>query len=287
MTDSGEEKASLLWLRKIEPEILEVVSAPGQSTRFTFPLDSFASLFSETLRLDNVEIAKGVAEWRMQDNFLSGLGKSPISFAVQLSPLEGSFFWVMSYEDASKLVSWIRDKENNPFQIDHPDLLKGIYRFIFLESLRITKHLHVFGDLSPKVLDGQKFDSIGYTIDISLKKGEETLWGRLIVPKTLQISFEDHFSIKRPSLKTLSDSCSLSIPLSISLGSVELSQMELNSLNEGDVVMLDNLYYKPKEEKGNFNMLLGDTPLFQIKYKEGKMKIFDFVHSYQENDYAR
>ncbi len=287
MIESEESAASLLWLRKIEPELLEAMSTPGENTQFTFPLEEFGSLFSQTFHLDPVEIALGVTQWRMQDTFLSGLGKSPISFAVQLSPLEGAFFWVMSYEDLSLLVSWLRDKENNPFQIDHPDLLKGIYRFIFLESLRIIKNLKILGTLSPKVLDGQKFDSMGLSFDISIKKNDETLWGRLIVPKPLIASFQNNFSIKRPSIETLKNSPSLNIPLSFSLGTFELSQNELNSLSVGDFVILDNIYYKPKEDRGNFNLLMGETPLFQVKYKEGKMKIFDFVYSYQENDYAK
>ena len=287
MTDSKENASSLLWLKKIEPELLDVLNTPEKNTHFTFPLERFASLFSQTFHLKNVDIALGVTQWRIPDNFLSGLGKSPISFAVQLSPLEGALFWIMSYEDVSKLVSWLRDKENNPFQIDHPDLLKGIYRFIFLESLRITKNLHILSTLSPKVVDGQKFDTIGLSFDISLRKNDETLWGRLIVPQPLLASFENHFSIQRPSIQTLKNASSVNIPLSFSLGTVEISQNELESLNIGDFVVLDKIYYKPKEDRGNFTIAIGETPLFQVKYKEGKMKIFDFVYPYQENDYAK
>jgi hypothetical protein len=286
MSEPGESETSLLWLKKIEPELLEIISAERQNTRFSFPLESFASLFVQTFRLEEVQIALGVTEWRVQENFLNGLGKAPISFAIQLSPLEGAFFWIMSYEDISRLISWLRDTGGNAFHIDHPDLLKGIYRFVILESLRISKHLRIFEDLSPKILDGQRFDSVGLCIDVSLKKGEETLWGRVVVPKSFMAAFENHFSIKRSSIDAWVNSPSVNIPLSISLGAIELSKHELQSLQEGDFVLLNTPSYKPKEERGNFTLLVGEHPLFQIKYKEGKMKIFDFAYAQLENDYA-
>ena len=123
---------SPVWLRKVEDELLEFVSSSGGSHCPEFPLESFSKSLSKTLHTPHFSIQLGAKEWRTQDNLLSGLGKAPLSLSLELSPLEGDLFWIMPYEDICKWVSWLKSEDQKSFDLENPDLIKGIYTSIFV-----------------------------------------------------------------------------------------------------------------------------------------------------------
>ena len=54
------------------------------------------------------------------------------------------------------------------------------------------------------------------------------------------------------------------------------------ALEEGDFIILENAFFKPSDEKGSLKVHLNETPLFQIKLKDGKLKILDFIYAFEE-----
>ncbi len=271
------------WIQPIENQLKEILDLPDFAWDASFSLEQFASLISSRLGISPFSIELGESGWKNKDSYFSGLGSSPISVSLQISPLQGDCFWIASYEDLETLVSWISDKNQKTLELQNPDLIKGIYRYILLITLEALGETELFKQFSPKLTKEVRPDEVGYAIDIALTHGEKKIWGRLVLSKVFKESFMRHFSKERLSLPDLSKRFpNLSVPIKLINGSFELSKADLSSLEEGDFVVIDNAFYKPSSRTGSLKMLLNETPLFQVKLKEGKFKILDFIYAYNE-----
>ncbi len=272
------------WLKKIEPEILEQLGKEYTTTSPPrFPLSELAGKIQSTFSLGDLELAYGLSEWKPHDSLLSGFGQNPILLPLQVTPLEGTLFWIMAQEDIKKILSWIKLSSNKSIAFEHPDLIKGVYRYVTLEILDKIHELKNWTDFSIKLTDKQSFEETLYTIDLSIKKGEDLVWGRLAVSATLKRSFENHFAIKTISLKNLENHIGdISLSLSMNIGNVELTQGELKSLSVGDFIVPDSIHYNPKLERGNIRVMMGEKALFVAKPKDDQIKLMDFVYAYEE-----
>jgi flagellar motor switch protein FliN len=271
------------WIQPIEHQLKEMLNLPDISFFNSFPIDDFTSFISSQLGISPLSIEIGSKDWKTGESFFSGLGSSPISISFQASPLSGEAFWIMPLEDLQILVSWIKDRNQNALELNDPELIKGMYRYSLLVALDALTKTEAFKDFSFKFSKDSKLEEKGYAIDVSLLHNEKRIWGRLILSHTFKASFMNYFSKERLSIEEISKQFpSLKIPLSISNGSIELTKEELLTLEEGDFIVIDNAFFRPSDEKGSLKVLLNNTPLFQIKLKEGKLKILDFIYSYEE-----
>jgi len=120
--------------------------------------------------------------------------------------------------------------------------------------------MNIYEGLSPKFSEGAKFDENSFAMDISLKRGQDLIWGRLIISPTFYKAFSEHYAMKKPRLRDLIKSKEVLIPLTIRAGSVTLTPEELSSLEEGDFIVVDDMHYRPSTGKGSFKLMLEDTP---------------------------
>ncbi len=271
------------WIQPIENQLKEILDLPDFSFLASFPFEDFTAFISSHLGVSPLSIELGTKEWKTGDSFFTGLGSFPISISFAASPLNGEALWIVSYEDLQTLVSWIKDKNQKGIELNNPELIKGIYRYAMLVALDGLSKTDLFKQFSLKLTKDSKLEERGYAIDVALLHNEKRIWGRLILSHTFKDSFMNFFSKERLSIKDIAKQFpNLKIPLSIGNGSLELTKDELNSLEEGDFVVIENAFFKPSDEKGSLKVLLKDTPLFQIKLKDGKLKILDFIYAYEE-----
>ena len=274
---------SPLWIQPIESQLKEILDLPNLSFSESFSVEDFTRFITSNLGISPLSIEVGTKEWKTEDSFFSGLGSAPVSISFQATPLVGDFHWIMSYEDLQILVSWIKDKNHKALELDNPELVKGIYRYCLLVALDGLSKTESFNQFSLKIIKDNKLDEKGYAIDIALVHNEKRIWGRIILSHLFKESYMNYFAKDRLSIQDISIKFpSLKIPLCIVNGSLELSQNELHSLEEGDFVVIDNAFFKPSDERGSMKVLLNETPLFQIKLKDGKFKILDFIYAYEE-----
>ncbi len=276
-------KTSPSWIQPIENELKEVINIPSFSFSAAFPTDELSALVSSELGILPFSIEIGAKEWKTQSNYFTGLGASPISIALGATPIEGECFWVMAYEDLKTFVSWSKDLYEKALELENPELIKGIYRYAILVAMEGLSKTPLFKEFSLKLAKESPLEDKGYAIDVALVHGESRVWGRLILSSKFKDSFSNYFSKERLSLADITRQFpDIKIPLSITNGSIELTEDELFSLKPGYFIIVDNAFYKPSNEKGSLKVLLGENPLFQIKLKEGKFKILDLLHAYSE-----
>jgi flagellar motor switch protein FliN/FliY len=271
------------WIQPIEHQLKEVLDFPETSFSETFPLEELSAFISSHLNITPLSIALHTKEWKTTDSIFSGLGTSPISISFQASPLNGDCFWVIPYEDLETFISWLKDKNEKTFELNNPELLKGIYRYALLVAFEGISQTDLFKKLSLKFTKDVKLEEKYYSTDVSISHGETQIWGRFLMSAKFKDSFMNFFSKDSLSLFDLAKQFpNLKIPLSIANGCLELTKDEIDSLEEGDYLIVDNAFFKPSDQKGSLKVLLKEIPLFQIKLKDGKFKILDFIYAFEE-----
>ena len=105
------------WLRKVETLAAGEADVPMWGSIPTFPWKAFAKELSTALEMKPLKISAGTAEWKKGGSILTGMGRSPLQLAVELSPLPGSFSLVFPSEDFAKISSWAihPDADNTGF----------------------------------------------------------------------------------------------------------------------------------------------------------------------------
>lgn len=279
---------STTFLKEIEPAVLEHLSEKVKNfSAPSFPIKEIAQKLKTTLNTESFDIEIGTQEWKSHESLLNGLGKNPISLPLEMTPLEGSLYWVMGVEDIEKLINWMKFLKSGEMNLGAPELLRGVYRYVALEVADVIASITPFSDLSLKLGEQHPFDETCYSMDISIKNGEQSVWGRLVLSKAFKSSFENHFAIKKVTLKDLENTSSqISLELAFNVGHVELKPNELEALNVGDFIVPDALHYNPKSQKGNVRVMLDDKALFVAKPKEDHIKLMDSIFAYQENNYG-
>jgi hypothetical protein len=271
------------WIKKIEPELKDVLNLPAET--FSIPLDinALSSSVAKKLHISPFAVEVGHSEWKVKDSFFSGLSSSPSILSVRAENDGGDFFWVMQQRDIEKLISWMKDLSGQAFEITNSDLIKGMYQYATLLTLDTLSQSEAFLPFNLKIVKENKLPDKGYCIDICLKHDNHKVWAKLIISNQLKNSLTRKFSKesldifeiakKMPNLKT---------PLIVSNGSIDLTNSELKSLSVGDFIKIDNAFFKPNEGKGSLKVSISDKPLFQIKLKDGKFKILDYIYEYSE-----
>lgn len=271
------------WIKQIESSILQSVDIPMWGAYPGFPWKDFAQKFADVFNLKTFQITLGTAEWKTGNAVLTGMGRSPLQLSLEMTPLQGSFSLIVPAEDFTKLSSWAIDPKAGEEGFSDPFLQKGFFRYITLEALHLVDQMQAFKGLTPKLVDMPLSKEDAYCIDLALENKGETVWGRLVCPPLFHTSFKDHFTgdwqLSIPS--HLYEE--IDIDLSVSAGRTALSQEEWISTHEGDFIFLDYCSYSPEMNRGTFQLVFDQTPLFQVKLKDENVKILDYALYYEEN----
>jgi len=271
------------WIKQIESLVVQSQDHPMWGALPSFPWDGFAKELASSLNMPKLKLSAGSAGWKKGGSILSGMGRSPLQLSIELSPLEGSFSLIFPSEDFSKLSSWAIDPKAKNEGFSDPYLQKGFFRYLTLEAISLFDKMHIYGNLTPKLIEGSLEKEDSYCIDIAIEREEETIWGRIICPPLFQESFKSYFA----------KDWNFSIPshlyeeifldLSLSAGETKLSLESWKKVTEGDFILLDYCSYYPNLKKGTFQLQFESTPLFQVKPKEESIKVLDYAHYFEEN----
>ncbi|MCB1108010.1 MAG: type III secretion system cytoplasmic ring protein SctQ [Chlamydiia bacterium] len=272
---------SQTWIKHVERVAIGAQEVPMWGSCPSFPWKKFSDEMQKALGVKALKISGGDAEWKRGSEILTGMGRSPLQLAIEMSPLKGSLSLVFPSEDFSKLSSWAVHPEAGGKGFSDPFLQKGFFRYLSLEGIAILDRLQVFQGLTPKMIDMPLAKEDAYCIDIAIEHHGETVWGRLICPTLFQESFKSHFAqdwhFSIPS--HLYEE--IMIDAALVAGETHLSQETWKNIQKGDFVLLDHCSYYPNLKKGTFQLRVDQTPLFQTKIKEDAIKLLDYAHTFE------
>lgn len=270
------------WVKKIQSLALQSQELPMWGNFPSFPWDELTKHLKNALSLEDLQISPGTADWKSADQLTLGMGETPFSTGVVLTPLEGNACLLFSREDFSKLASWIVTPETSDASLTDLSLQEGFFHYLSLEGARAVDRLGLFKDLSPTLVAAPSLEEESYCIDFALHHSEAVAWGRIICLPIFHRSFKAHFSQKYLLSTPLPLYRDVIVDLNLYAGSTTLQQHAWAELDPGDLILLNHCSYFPRMKKGTFQLMLNETPLFQVKVKEEQIKILDYALYYED-----
>lgn len=266
------------WVKKTETLIRKSVEIPMWGNMPTFPWEEFTERMQKVLSLPDLSIEMGDADWRMPDQILKGFGKDAVSLSLQYTPITDEMFLALPKDDLNRLATWVYDKKH----FTDPDLSYGFFQYVTLHALDEARSFQLLHGLSPKVTGSPMPSDDAYCIDLAITSGDETIWGRLICPKPFHSAFQTHFESHPVDLSTVPEAAALSLSVTLEAGHTELPMTEWETVQVGDLILLDRCTYRPNEKSGSFLLKLGTHPLAFVSLKNGEMKVLDYAPLNQE-----
>ena len=270
------------WIRKVEDAVLITKEIPLWGSSPSFPWKKFEERLSEVLAFP-CKAAPHQTEWKAQADLKGGMGDHPVILPLELEPLTGVVYWMMSREDITKLTRAALSSQSGFKGFSDLRLQEGFYRYLFLEALNVVDQLGIYGGLSPHLHENLPLPQTGaLCIDVKLMAGKHTLWGRLICPQPFHEAFKAHFAMTRSTLSSSEISKELEVPIRLEAGHASLSLEEWRNVACGDFILLERCSFDPATHKGTVTMVLNKTPLFRARLKADAIKILDYAFYYEE-----
>lgn len=277
------EKAPFSWLRKISAHLQEYDQVPLFGHTEDFDWSQFSTLAAARFELPKFEFHPIAQEWKAPHNLGEGLGTTPIALPLKVGPLNGSAFWIMPKESISKLTSWMFNKQNKTRPLLSETLTSGFYRYLALQLLDTASALPPFDKTSILLSEpSQMPETDAFCIDVEIRFGNQTCWGRLAIEPQLQSSWAKFFSHQTVETAISSHAQSIELTLGVKVGTAILKQKEWKTIRKGDFLILDQSSYDPRKHQGAAYLMLGISPLFQVKIKHNKLHLIDYAFIYED-----
>ncbi len=270
------------WLKLLEKALLKQQLLPVLEEHFPFPWEAAEEAIEETLSLSDLTLSSSQAVWKNHSEFLQGMGENPSIAHIELSPIEGSLFFILSQSDLSELTATVLVEGEEKETFAGPKLRQGFYQFLLLKVLNTLDHLKVFKDASLHLLPPASLpQEDGFCLDIACELPSRTIRGRLVCPQSFLSAFKAHQPFQKTTLLSIAKTTPLDLTLRCEVGHTALSSAEWETVQVGDFLMLDRSSFDPAEGKGSFTAFLGDTALFMARFKPEGLKVLDYA-LYQE-----
>jgi len=261
-----------LFLKTLTDAALEMTEIPLFGSPPPFPYEELARELSKTLEVENIKLSAKKTEWLESENLLEGMGKSPLIQPLTLSPLPGTLFLVMPERIIEKVLNHLLAQKT----LSDPTVKAGFLSYSLLQILESFNTLNPYGNLSCMLAEESPLPEEGaLAIDVEVTLGSEKLSCKILIPRDVRASFKSHFTMENPPLLTDPSFSSLPMPMHLEVGSTILTSEQWIQVAIGDFILLDRCTFSPKEGRGTAILALGDTPLFDVRIKEGECKILE------------
>ncbi|MBS0626178.1 MAG: type III secretion system cytoplasmic ring protein SctQ [Verrucomicrobia bacterium] len=272
-----------LNLRKISPHLQEMDQIPlfGNSPEFDWA--RFSSLAASRFGISKLSIQPGNQEWRGAEDLRKGMGNNVQVFPIDLSPLAGSVYWMMSRADIAKFTSWMLNGKSKARALASEILQEGFYRYLLLEMMDAAQGIELLQGFTPILHEEAALpEESSFCIDVQISFDHSGCSGRLVIPSRFRQSWVHHFNSFPSDQIPARLSRGLELILGVKTGSVLLHQSEWEKIKKGDFIVLDRGSFDAKKSAGAAFLMLGTTPLFNVKIKQNKIQLLDYSFIYED-----
>jgi len=264
------------WLKSIDPELVEADTIPLLGMAPKFPWDQFSGILAKTFEIESLKVAPGEIRWRKSEELYHDLGDQTYIQKLTLSSFQGEVAFIIDQEDLRTIIYTLLNKaQPAELQIYDEEIEKGLYRFLALEAVRAFCESDFDKTLNPHLLGDQNLQyetMLGLDINITLLG--RSFGVRLLISQEFQQSWNEHYSersIDTPVNHDLLEK--LVTALHLKIGEVALSRDELNTLKEGDFVLLDQCTYDPSSKQGEAVLTLDGSPKVRGSLERNRLTV--------------
>lgn len=275
--------APLTWVKRITSTIAESNTIPLFGNAPPFNWEQLSSTLAARFGLSSLKIHPKEQTWRAEGEWKFGMGKQTLVYPITISPL-GTVFWILPHDDMIRITSWILNPESPSKPSTAEILQEGFYRYLLLEVVSAAQLIEPLKELTLHLDEEHSIpDTQAFCIDVEIKGEHHTCWGRLAIPAEFRTAWVHHFESSQSDYIPNELARQLPLSMGVRTGSVLLRREEWDELNVGDFVVLDRGSYNPRNQNGSALLMLGSTPLFNIKIKHNKIELIDYALYYEEN----
>lgn len=261
------------WIHRLNSALAKLQNVSGQELMPPFPWEKAAENLKEALHLKSLQITAATRRLLPTEELLKGMGQDPLLLTLSLIPFTGDAFWVMPKAEVEKLSGLLLTTEAAAKGFAGEDFNEGFARFLLLAALRNLNEINAFNDFTAQIAPPAEMPKEGaHCQDISIEIGHHKVWARLIYSEALLKEIQTHFSTAEPSFHFPPD---LPVSLSVEIGSTALSADQWGNIKNGDLLLLDRCSFDLLHKKGSAILSVSTTPLFEVRLKEGEIKILD------------
>ena len=265
-----------LFLKKIDEALFlhdEIPLLRGES----FDLKAISEALKKELGWKDFEITFQKMAWDKTENIFQSFGTNPFQLCLSLTPLIGSFYWIIGQNELNEIITNSFAEESKAKNLS-VSLKEGFSRYLAIRALNLLqKQKSLFQGLNFKIIEHAKIQTKNaLCIDFKITINQKTVFSRLALTPDFRISWNQH-QHSQPSLFFSSMKKNLQLPLSFILAETTLTATQLETIQKGDFLLLDKIYFDPKTNIDRVKVQLHSIPLFQVKLKKEKMEIIDFA----------
>ncbi|MGD2169802.1 MAG: FliM/FliN family flagellar motor switch protein [Chlamydiota bacterium] len=269
-----------LWNTQIQEKIQNIVEVPVGIDAFSW--NSFSKKFSEKFELEDFKIEPLKSYWLTPEEFESLSNSENFFIEIATQPVLENCYLFMDQEEISKIISWALFKKGEGSSFSSELLQEGFYRYMVLETLDIVEQDDLCQGLSFKIAqETTEIKEACLVIDLQITYLQQTCFAKVFLTKGFIDSWDNQ-------IKSAIDFTKLPVTESFSLNfkaliaETAISENILETITLGDVILLDKTYYDSKLHQGFVLLQLENTPLFQAKLKQDKIKIIGAAFSEEE-----
>ncbi|NGX39491.1 MAG: Flagellar motor switch protein FliN [Chlamydiae bacterium] len=271
-----------LSLKTLEGALEEAALIPLWGTPPPFPWDALSKSLAQCFDKKTFSLSAQKTDWLEKEEFLSGMGSASACLTFSLSPLPGVYHFVLPREGQTKLLELLLTEESSSKGFTDEALNQGFFHFAFVSALDAFNRESPYGDLTACLAEENPLpEERALCIDVSLDIDGHPLMGRLICPRETQAAFRTHFAMEKPPLLSDPSFADTPIPLLLEVGQTQIPIDKWKQVKQGDFILLDRCTYDIENKRGRASLVLGKTRLFDVRIKEGEVKILEQAH-YQE-----
>lgn len=273
------------WLKAVDPKVVELDSIPLFGNAPAFPWEGYSELLSNSLKIKNLRVEPGKTLWRTEEELLSGFSDDVHIQEILVPDLEENCYFVIANSDWTRIASWLIE-ETPPVSLEQFDqeIVRAIKTFAFTTALLKFGESNFDPTLSLQLGSQTEAPIISaLSIDILITADGGPITCRLLLSKKFLDGWKKRFEHQKMDIPVNSELLKkLSVILHLEIGKELLTKDELEKLEVGDILLLNNLTIDPTTFAGNVTMSYNGIPRFQGTLAEGVLNVTSRVTAFKQ-----
>lgn len=264
------------WLKTISRDLYALDATPLLGNPPAFPWGKFSQELAKVLGLEGLSITPGELKWREKDDIMAGISAPCLSTQIAATGMEGTLSLWISRQDVALLMGKTLHLSELVTDVQEEDLNAAFHRFLGVEALFVLSQVDYDKRLSFKITTShEERPQAALCQDVKIAVGNTNILCRLVMTKEFQKSWSTYYKQQPQQAVEKAKLEQVLTQIHLEAGRVNMMLSELMQIHNGDIVLLDHVFYIPDSEKSRLLLTMNSRALFRARLKAGSLKILE------------